>query len=56
MLKMLFINYTNISPSFIVILNNIQEKQQETYFLICINAYDDVINPEIFGFMKNAKI
>ena len=56
MLEMLFISYSNISPSFILILNSIQEKKSKTYFLICSNVYDDVINFKICGFRKNTKI
>ena len=47
-LKM-FIIYTNISPSFILILNSIQGK---SYFLRCRNVYGDVINFEVCEFMK----
>ena len=56
MLEMLFISYTNISVSFIVILSSIQDKQNKTYFLMCSNVYDDVIYFEVCGFMKNTKI
>ena len=53
---MLFLSYTNISPSFILILNSIQEKEQKTYVLICNNVYDDIINFEVCGFMENTII
>ena len=85
---MLLISCTNISPSFIFILNSIQEKQgghplsryakssekltfltpwyahvrtylmdgPKKHFLICSNVYDDVINFEVLGFMKNTKM
>ena len=31
-LQMLLVSYTNISPSFILILSSIQEKQWKTFF------------------------
>ena len=44
MLEMLFISYTDISSSFILIVNTTQEKQWKRHFLICSNIYDEVIN------------
>ena len=55
MLETLFISYTHVSPSFMLIFNSIQEKQLKTYFLIGSIVYDDIINFEVSGFMKNAK-
>ena len=48
--------YSNISPGFILILNDIQEKQLKTFFLKGRDAYDDVIIFEVCEFMKNTKI
>ena len=55
MLGTFFISYTYVAPGFMLILNSIQEKQLKTYFLIGSIVYDDIINFEVCGFMKNAK-
>ena len=41
---MFVVSYTNISPSFILILNKILETQEKIYFLIYSNVHDDVTN------------
>ena len=48
--------YSNILPGFILILNDIQEKQLKTFFLKGRDTYDDVIIFEVWEFMKNTKI
>ena len=48
---MLLMSYTNISPSFILILSSIQEKQ--IFFLICSNIHVDAINFEVSIHKKN---
>ena len=49
---MLLMSYTNISPSFILILSSIQEKQKK-YFLIHSNIDVDAINFEFWIHKKN---
>ena len=44
---MLLISYTNISPSFILILNSIQENKKR-YFLIYSNVYDETTIFEVW--------
>ena len=55
-LEIIAVSSTYISPSFILILNRIQEKQEKMYFLICIDVYDDVTNFEVCRFMENTKM
>ena len=55
MLQMLFVSYTNVPPSFILIVNSIQEKQQKIYFLIHSNAYDDAIYFEVLDSWETQK-
>ena len=54
-LEMFVVSDTNISLSFILILNRIQEKYQNMYFLICSNVDDNVINAEVCRFIDNTK-
>ena len=53
---MLLMSYTNISPSFNLILSSIHKKQEKNYFLIPGNIHDDAINFEACGSTKNTKI
>ena len=55
-LEIIAVSSIYISPSFILILNRIQEKQEKMYFLICIDVYDDVTNFEVCRFMENTKM
>ena len=49
---------TNISPSFILILDKIQEKKLENVLsVICNNVfYDDATNFKVCRFIENTKI
>ena len=53
--EMLVVSYTNISPSFISILNRIEGKQK-MYFPIFSNVNDGVTNFEVCWFMETTKI
>ena len=54
-LEMFAVSDNNISSSFILILNRIQERHQSMYFLIYDSVDDDVINFETCRFMENTK-
>ena len=49
-------SYTNISPSFNLILSSIHKKQEKKNFLKPGNIHDDAINFEACGSTKNTKI
>ena len=53
--EMLVVSYTNISPSFISILNRIEGKQK-MYFPIFSNVNDGVTNFEVCWSMETTKI
>ena len=53
---MFVVSYTNISSSFILILDKILETQEKIYFLIYSNVHDDVTNFEVWEFVAKTKI
>ena len=57
-LEMFVVSFTDISPSFILILDKIQEKKVENVLsVICNNVfYDDATNFKVCRFMENTKI
>ena len=55
-MEMFVVSYTNVSVSFILALNKIQEKKYKIYFLTRSNINDDIANLEVCVCMENINI
>ena len=53
---MFVVSYTNVSVSFILALNKIQEKKYKISFLTRSNINDDIANLEVCVCMENINI